>query len=177
MVRLLHARLAWLTVLCALPLFLGCSRVPKTEVEGTVTWDGKPLHHGTISFIPTGPGHSAGGEVDEGKYHVLDVSPGKNVVTVESSSPQMVNLGEAMQQGMSQMKGNDKGGDKKGAAKGEKKGEAKGEKKGEAKAEKEGAPKTGPAGTIPGKATGNNEVYDIGNGKVKLDIVIHSPKE
>lgn len=69
-----------------LALTAGCDTGPKkVAVSGTVTYDGKPVEYGTISFGPTNGGPTAGGEINDGKYSVKDVTPGKNIVNINSA--------------------------------------------------------------------------------------------
>jgi hypothetical protein len=82
-------------VACALALVIvaGCggSKVKRVNVSGTVTLDGQPVPHGTISFTPadkTTQGNTAGGEITEGKYSVANVTPGKNRVEISDAPPQ-----------------------------------------------------------------------------------------
>ena len=67
-----------------LPLLLGCGGA--LSVTGTVTYDGKPIEDGQISFLPVdGKGTPARGPIVGGKYRVdkgLDVGPRR----VESSA-------------------------------------------------------------------------------------------
>lgn len=55
-------------------------------VEGTVSYDGKPVEEGTISFAPAdGQGPTAGGPIQNGKYHLAGesgVAPGKKIVRI-----------------------------------------------------------------------------------------------
>jgi hypothetical protein len=73
-------QLGWQRLLCGGLLALatgisgGCgpSGPPRVEISGKVTWDGKPLETGTISFIPdegqTGP--MAGAQIVQGGYQI-----------------------------------------------------------------------------------------------------------
>ncbi len=48
----------------------GCGSKP-LHVEGNVTFDGKPLSEGAISFEPaSGPGRDFGGVIKDGKYQI-----------------------------------------------------------------------------------------------------------
>lgn len=84
---------------CAVSLALvafglsGCSDNGLLGVSGTVTFDGKPIPDGSISFMPvSGKGVTAGGEIKNGKYSA-QVSPGEMAVqiyatnTVEKQNP------------------------------------------------------------------------------------------
>jgi len=84
-----------LGVICIITLVLvcGCERRPiRTEnVEGTVTFQGKPLAGAAMGFSPTGTGNPAYGSTDEnGKYVIqtflgapnAGTTPGKYAVTI-----------------------------------------------------------------------------------------------
>jgi hypothetical protein len=74
--------------LLLLPLLAaGCSP-GKGTVSGQVTYDGKPLKLGTISFHPEGGRHDpANGKIVDGAYSVDDVTVGPNKVTVLALDP------------------------------------------------------------------------------------------
>jgi hypothetical protein len=57
-------------------------------VFGTVTYGGQPLPKGSIAFAPYAGtrGSSAEDNVRNGRFRVLTVTPGKNIVTVRSDS-------------------------------------------------------------------------------------------
>jgi hypothetical protein len=68
-------RLLWVGVLALVTgISGGCgpSGPPRVEISGKVTWDGKPLETGTISFIPeeglVGP--MAGAQIVRGEYQI-----------------------------------------------------------------------------------------------------------
>lgn len=67
-------------------LLIGCNtetEVKRSEVTGKVTWDGKPLPDGTISF-DVGDGAVPGnGEIKDGVYK-LAAKPGKNRVVIRA---------------------------------------------------------------------------------------------
>src|SRR5438309_491715 len=66
------------------PLLLGCSGGQAT-VTGTVTYDGKEVANGTISFYPVdGEGPTAGGMIKNGKYTVTNLTPGKKRVEIDA---------------------------------------------------------------------------------------------
>jgi len=83
--------------------FLGCSddslgtRYP---VSGTVTYKGKPLEKGTITFMPPSPeARGASGEIVDGEYSLMTHTPGDGafpgtykvvVVSREEADPQKV---------------------------------------------------------------------------------------
>jgi hypothetical protein len=67
----------------ALPVvaaILGCGDssglAKRYPVSGTVTYQGKPLERGTISFVPAdGKGRAAGGTITEGRYSLTTQDP------------------------------------------------------------------------------------------------------
>lgn len=60
---------------------LGCNS-SATTVTGQVTYEGKPVQKGAISFMPTdGQGPSCGGSIVNGRY-TAQLSPGKKIVRV-----------------------------------------------------------------------------------------------
>jgi hypothetical protein len=64
------------------------SRNWKVTVTGTVTFNGKPVEEGIITFLlaeDVKGGTSAAGGIKDGKFTVPDVSPGKNTVLVQAS--------------------------------------------------------------------------------------------
>ncbi len=58
-----------------LPVFVGCSsnsdELPTGEVYGKVTYKGKILPSGSVTFIPDGPGKAAAGEIQEDGTYVM----------------------------------------------------------------------------------------------------------
>jgi len=67
--------------LLALPAFVGCSgdsdELPTGEVYGKVTYQGKTLPSGSVTFIPDGPGKAAAGEIQaDGTYVLTTYSQG-----------------------------------------------------------------------------------------------------
>lgn len=72
---------------CIVAVYLcltGCgSQNGLTEVGGVITYDGKPVQKGTISFLPAdGNGPTAAAIVTDGRYSVR-VAPGKKQVRIE----------------------------------------------------------------------------------------------
>ena len=56
------------------------------DVTGTVTFDGKPLAKGAITFTATdGKGGSGGGEIKDGRYTATRVPVGPNTVRINGS--------------------------------------------------------------------------------------------
>jgi hypothetical protein len=74
-----------LLVILALTALAGCgsSRVP---IGGAVTFDGKPVSEGSISFEPAdGQGPSTGGKIADGRYELIGEAapmPGKKTVRI-----------------------------------------------------------------------------------------------
>jgi hypothetical protein len=64
----------------------GSGRLP---VHGDVTFDGKPVDLGTISFEPAdGQGRATGGKIMDGKYELVGNTasqPGKKIVRIFAS--------------------------------------------------------------------------------------------
>jgi hypothetical protein len=60
----------------------GCGNYPKTAVvRGTVTYKGKPVPNGTITFIPTDDRPSATGDIGpDGSYRLTTYRPGDGAV-------------------------------------------------------------------------------------------------
>jgi hypothetical protein len=74
--------LAALALLAALAA--GCGR-PSANLSGEVTYDGRPVESGTITFLPAdGKGPTAGATVTDGRYAVRRVVPGPKTVTVRA---------------------------------------------------------------------------------------------
>jgi hypothetical protein len=71
--------------LCLVLLLLACGCGRSTTVSGTVTWEGKPLAKGWITFHPADQkGVACGGEVIDGSYCVKQVPPGKKRVRLSN---------------------------------------------------------------------------------------------
>ena len=94
----MRQRLTFAILLVALT---GCSSGPKPmRVWGNVTFEGKPLPEGTITFTPIAPhtGPSTGGSITEGRYEVPEkvgpLSGGQyrvEITATRSSGRQVVN--------------------------------------------------------------------------------------
>jgi hypothetical protein len=71
----------------AVGFLLGCAGGSDTgEVSGTVTYDGKPVEDGAISFFPSdGKGPTAGGTIKNGKYTATKVPVGTAKVSISGS--------------------------------------------------------------------------------------------
>src|SRR4051812_28331476 len=66
-------------------LTLGCGGEPDTgDVSGTVTYDGKAVDDGAITFYPAA-GPTAGGTIKDGKYTATKVPVGTSKVVVSGS--------------------------------------------------------------------------------------------
>jgi hypothetical protein len=85
---LFAAGLAALLCLASLP---GCGGTGQVEVEGTVTYDGRPVPAGAIAFVAAdGQGLNAGGTVLDGHYQIptrVGPKPGKYRVEVRWAKP------------------------------------------------------------------------------------------
>ena len=66
----------------------GCGGNATTfEVSGTVTYDGKPVETGHISFVSLEAGVAPDGGVIEGGRFIFDASPGPKRVEIRASRP------------------------------------------------------------------------------------------
>jgi hypothetical protein len=75
---------AWLLAAVVLPVFFGGCRKSSTA-SGTVTFDGRNLDKGFITFFPVDdPGPTRGGEIVNGKYEVSNLTPGKKRVHISA---------------------------------------------------------------------------------------------
>jgi len=84
---MLRVFLAFSVVLFA----LGCGGSDFTTVQGTVTYDGKPLTNGYVTILPDGEGESASGQIgSDGRFTLTTfnatdgVKPGKYKVRIAS---------------------------------------------------------------------------------------------
>lgn len=65
---------------------LGCGS-DAGSVTGSVTYDGKPVENGYITFTPAdGKGTMVAGPIANGRYSVENVPPGSKIVKIEASS-------------------------------------------------------------------------------------------
>jgi hypothetical protein len=90
MIRRKHLEAAGLAlgmVVILVLAFASSATTRRTTITGSVTYEGKPLEYGTISFIPTDGGVTSGGTVLEGRYSVANVSWGKNRVEIAAARP------------------------------------------------------------------------------------------
>jgi hypothetical protein len=83
-------------ILCVLSAFTlavasGCGggNLNREAVSGAVTLDGEPLPQGTIRFLPTAEGQSAGGKITAGKFTISQAEgPAPGVYRIEIVSYQ-----------------------------------------------------------------------------------------
>jgi hypothetical protein len=70
---------------------LGCSGEGRVGVEGAVTYDGKPIDVGSITFLPAdGKGVKAGGAITDGRYKIdpqFGPHPGPHRVEIQWLKP------------------------------------------------------------------------------------------
>lgn len=67
-------------------MLIGCGDGTHS-VRGTVTFDGRPVEEGTISFVPDDPAlASDAGRIENGRFH-LHVKPGSKRVEIRASRP------------------------------------------------------------------------------------------
>ncbi|WP_165071329.1 hypothetical protein [Paludisphaera rhizosphaerae] len=79
---------AWRAAILVLA-FTGCGgdeEFAREAVEGTISFDGKPMEGGVVAFVPTeGAGPGAGGEIEAGRFSIAGSegpTPGPHLVTV-----------------------------------------------------------------------------------------------
>ncbi len=79
---------------CSLGLFIGCETKSDTRlVEGSVTFRGKPLDHGMLSFQPM-TGKLMGAPIlPDGKYSI-ELAPGEYQISVNSPPKNLQGLKE-----------------------------------------------------------------------------------
>src|SRR5262245_14598097 len=69
----------------SLAALAGCLNGSTGTVTGSVTFNGKPIEKGQITFSPSGAtGGTAGAEITAGKYEVQDLVPASYQVSVEA---------------------------------------------------------------------------------------------
>jgi hypothetical protein len=77
-----------LLALLLVPLATGCGGKAGATVSGTVTYQGKPLSSGIVTFVPdVGPAHNADIQSD-GSYRMTNVPVGPVKISVTTNSPQ-----------------------------------------------------------------------------------------
>ena len=92
-------QLTRLPLAAALMLAAGCGGTPTTgSITGTVTYDGKPLDGGIISFVPATGNTVAAIIQADGAYSVANVPLGEAIVVIASgTSP--ASQGQALKEG------------------------------------------------------------------------------
>jgi hypothetical protein len=71
---------AWLILLLVVLAGVGCG---SATVTGNVTYDGKAIAKGKITFVGAEENGSAvGTDIDKGEYHIKEMSPGKKKVYI-----------------------------------------------------------------------------------------------
>jgi hypothetical protein len=131
---------------CILLAATGCES--STGASGTVTYDGRPVEKGTITFLPAdGQGPAAGGEIRDGQYRVDDLTPGAKIVQIEAFQdiPYARSSEESARQAEEAMR---RGGTGTAAEK---------------------------AATIPPNAEGNNATVEVEPGKQTFDFHLKPP--
>ncbi len=74
---------AWFFLTLSWPLLVGCHKA--NSVSGTVTYAGRDVEQGFITFFPMDDaGANVGGEIVNGKYQVANVPPGKKLVRIST---------------------------------------------------------------------------------------------
>jgi hypothetical protein len=71
---------------CVVAGAIGCGGRETLEVSGGVTFDGKPVERGEISFVPTAGGAPDGGVIEQGKFQ-FQARPGSKRVEIRGSRP------------------------------------------------------------------------------------------
>jgi hypothetical protein len=135
----------WSLVVAAV-LAAGCGSA--VTVSGEVTYDGKPVEDGRITFLPAdGKGPSVGGVVTGGRYTVKNVTPGPKVVKVEAvKQVPFARSSEEMAR-----------------------------RAAEARTRGDTSGIIDPADLIPPDAVGNNAAVEVGKGKQTLDFHLKKP--
>ncbi len=84
-------RVRHLILLPALLILTGCGGGGKSSVSGEVKIDGQPLESGFISFYSEGSqGGSRGAKIEDGKFTVTDLAPGKMKAKITPSGSEDV---------------------------------------------------------------------------------------
>jgi len=77
-----HARFLVAIAAALLPLAAGCGK-PAGSIRGSVSYDGRPVARGAITFFPEdGKGPDGGGAIADGRYEAVDLMPGKKRVQI-----------------------------------------------------------------------------------------------
>jgi len=94
---------------CGWPVLLlvlaGCSS--QGTITGKVTYQGKPLASGTVTFVPEQGGHAVSTDIHNGEYKVLKIAPGpaKIAVSIPSRPAEVASFIQKMQPPSPEMKG------------------------------------------------------------------------
>jgi hypothetical protein len=82
----------------------GCSS--QGTITGKVTYQGKPLPSGTVTFVPEQGGHAVTSDIHDGVYKVLKIAPGpaKIAVSIPSRPAEVVSFIQKMQPPSPEMK-------------------------------------------------------------------------
>ncbi len=76
-----HRRL----LLSVLLLCTGCGGADTATVSGDVTYEGVPVADGMVTLLPAdGKGPAAGGRITDGKFRIINLTPGTKWVKVEA---------------------------------------------------------------------------------------------
>jgi hypothetical protein len=78
-----------LPVVLAVVLSQGCSGGPRSDVFGTITYEGKPVKGGTIILLAPDNRTYPGRIQDDGSYRITSVPQGKIQVAVQGSPPRV----------------------------------------------------------------------------------------
>ena len=134
-----------LAILC----LLGCGQ-KDTTVSGKVTYNGKPIKAGTISFRPAdGHGQVFAASIVNGAYAIAEAQPGKRMVAIRGTKRVRTALSEEESARL--------------AAEAQAAGNKSGVHLGEA------------ADYIPEDAEGNNKIVEIANGDQTFDFDVKGP--
>jgi hypothetical protein len=126
----------------------GCGS--STSVSGHVTFEGKNVGNGSITFLPAdGIGPVAGGTITDGQYEVANVTPGKKIAQIIAAKK--TNVPASNEDRERQAKENAKRGDTMGIVE--------------------------RADEIPADAEGNNRQIDLPAGKQTLDFDLKARKK
>jgi hypothetical protein len=78
-------RLGTGALMLALPLAVGCGG--KGVVTGKVTYEGREIKNGWISFVPAeGGGVTAGAPIKDGRFEIQGLAPGKKQVQITAAA-------------------------------------------------------------------------------------------
>jgi hypothetical protein len=126
----------------------GCGN--PTSVSGQVSFEGKPVANGLITFLPAdGLGPAAGGPISDGHYEVANLVPGKKIAQI--IAVKKINGPASNEERQRQAQANAKHGTTTGIA--------------------------AAADEIPADAEGNNRQIDLPAGKQILDFDLKARKK